>query len=211
MCLYTRFISHHFKIHYSDRKSAPDPPREDRESHPKQSSSSKKKSYHSSKATKQSYLDYLGLPRGLLTSFSRDLHKCDLRVWLIDNSTAMLERDSHRVSGSLDDIKKIDGVTRWEELSSTIAFHVDMATRCWIPTRSFVSLAMFPFILVEICLISLTLIMSNLGYQIMEKNKIAAIISWLIIKNLQRLPKSSHYAVRLQMIFSPKSSNTRDL
>mmetsp|Transcript_5684 Transcript_5684/g.11685 ORF Transcript_5684/g.11685 Transcript_5684/m.11685 type:complete len:740 (-) Transcript_5684:174-2393(-) len=121
----------------NNRKSAPDPPREDRESHHRQSSSSGKKRYHSCNATKQSYLDYLGLPRGLLKSFSRDLHKCDLRIWLIDNSTAMLERDSHRVSGSLDDIKKIDGVTRWEELSSTIAFHVDMATRCWIPTRSF--------------------------------------------------------------------------
>ncbi len=136
---YMSSISHTFPTRVPGRKSAPDPPQKDRKSFERKSSSSGKKSFHSSKATRQSYLEYLGLPRGFLKSFSRDLHKCDLRVWLIDNSTAMLERDSHRVSGSLENIKKIDGVTRWEELSSTIAFHVDMATRCWIPTRCFVS------------------------------------------------------------------------
>lgn len=72
-----------------------------------------------------------------------------MRLWLLDNSSAMSTRDSHRIGGSWEKIEKLDDATRWEELMDCVAFHADMTAKCWIPTKFCVS---YHFDMISFCL-----------------------------------------------------------
>jgi hypothetical protein len=85
----------------------------------------------------QNYIDYLSLPRGLFPAIDKVYRAMDGRIWLIDNSYAMNEMDSHviRSDPDFEQIAKHDGVSRWDELSQCVEFHIKMASRVWIPTQ----------------------------------------------------------------------------
>eukprot|EP00569_Conticribra_weissflogii_P007359 CAMPEP_0171335436 /NCGR_PEP_ID=MMETSP0878-20121228/5334_1 /TAXON_ID=67004 /ORGANISM="Thalassiosira weissflogii, Strain CCMP1336" /LENGTH=566 /DNA_ID=CAMNT_0011836705 /DNA_START=77 /DNA_END=1777 /DNA_ORIENTATION=- len=89
----------------------------------------------SGESPRNAYLYSLGIPRGLISSVIQNVEQCDMRLWLLDNSSAMSTRDSHRIGGSWEKIEKLDGATRWEELMDCVAFHADMTAKCWIPTK----------------------------------------------------------------------------
>lgn len=83
------------------------------------------------------YIDYLGLPNGVFPAIDEIYRAMDGRIWMIDNSSAMRELDSHLIRSAPDFewIEKRDGVSRWSELTQCIEFHAKMASRCWIPTQ----------------------------------------------------------------------------
>jgi hypothetical protein len=85
----------------------------------------------------QNYIDYLSLPKGLFPAIDKVYKAMDGRIWLIDNSYAMNEMDSHliRSDPEFEQIEKQDGVSRWDELSQCVEFHIKMASRVWIPTQ----------------------------------------------------------------------------
>lgn len=77
------------------------------------------------------------MPKGFASTVYRNYKACESRMWLLDNSRSMSERDSHLIGGSLETIRKGDAVARWEDLVECVAFHAKMAARCWIPTKFF--------------------------------------------------------------------------
>ena len=83
------------------------------------------------------YIEYLGLPMGMFRAVNKMYQAMDCRVWIIDNSYAMSETDSHLIRSDPEfrRIEKQDGVSRWAELSQCVEFHTKMASRVWMPTR----------------------------------------------------------------------------
>ena len=80
------------------------------------------------------YLGRLGLPLGLLPAVSRIYQECESRFWLIDNSSEMSSvMDGHvgkKGSGKKEGgIKRVDGVSRWEELRECVAFHTKVCIK----------------------------------------------------------------------------------
>ena len=82
----------------------------------------------------------LSLPPGLLSAVATIYRSCDLRLWLLDNSARMKIRDGRVAecggSGEGGSITCVGDVTRWEELHECVAFHTQLAARCWLPTKS---------------------------------------------------------------------------
>ena len=70
-----------------------------------------------------------------MSTAKKNYDATDSRLWLIDNSSSMKERDSHLVGGSVKRIEKTNSATRWQELQECVAFHAKMAARCWMPTK----------------------------------------------------------------------------
>lgn len=99
-----------------------------------------KKSYPSTSHVKkylQHYADALRLPAGFIASLMKAYKSTDSRLWLMENTSSMKIRDSHRakIDASLKYIRKDGGHSRWTELSQTVDFHVKMSARCFIPTK----------------------------------------------------------------------------
>ena len=90
-----------------------------------------------SDAALQSYIDYIGMPKGSFAAVAEVYAKMNSRIWLLENSFAMGELDSHVIKSDpeFQVIERLDGVSRWAELSHCVGFHAKMASRCWIPTQ----------------------------------------------------------------------------
>ena len=88
-------------------------------------------------ANLQNYVEYLGLPAGIFHAVNKIYQSMNGRVWIIDNSFAMGETDSHliRSDPEFQQIEKQSGMSRWTELSQCVEFHTKMASRVWIPTQ----------------------------------------------------------------------------
>jgi hypothetical protein len=56
-----------------------------------------------------------------------------LRIWLVDNCGTMLKDDGHMVAQSPKKIEVIN-CSRWEEITSSIIWHAEMAGWCQNPT-----------------------------------------------------------------------------
>ena len=90
-----------------------------------------------SDAALQSYIDYLGMPKGSFAAVAEVYARMNSRIWLLENSFAMGELDSHlmKADQEFQVIERVDGVSRWDELSRCVEFHTKMASHCWIPTQ----------------------------------------------------------------------------
>ena len=88
-------------------------------------------------ANLQNYVEYLGLPAGIFHAVNKIYQSMNGRVWIIDNSFAMGETDSHLIRSDPEfrRIEKQSGMSRWTELSQCVEFHTKMASRVWIPTQ----------------------------------------------------------------------------
>jgi hypothetical protein len=82
------------------------------------------------------FLQQQGFSSGLIRALST--HSFPLRIWILDNSGAMTVNDSHRISGTFDNLQNLP-VTRWEELQDCVAYHSQMAALFAFPTRFAVS------------------------------------------------------------------------
>ena len=90
-----------------------------------------------SKQSLATYLDFLGLPAGLLPAVSQTYKKQNVRIFLLDNSHSMRKSDATllRAEAGFARIDKKDGASRWAELSQCVEFHTKMAARCGMPTQ----------------------------------------------------------------------------
>ena len=88
-------------------------------------------------AALESYIEYLGMPKGSFPAVAEVYAQMNSRIWLLENSYAMAEMDSHlpKSDPEFRVIERVDGVSRWDELSRCVGFHAKMAARCWIPTQ----------------------------------------------------------------------------
>ena len=77
------------------------------------------------------------MPKGSFAAVAEVYAKMNSRIWLLENSFAMGELDSHVIKSDpeFQVIERLDGVSRWAELSHCVGFHTKMASRCWIPTQ----------------------------------------------------------------------------
>lgn len=93
------------------------------------------------------YFSMLGLPLGSISAILKVYHSLESRIWIIENSLEMMEKDSHLIvtQGNLDSITREDGVSRWTELHQCVDFHIKMAARCKIPTKVSTSTLRFDF------------------------------------------------------------------
>ena len=82
----------------------------------------------------QQYLLQQGVPTGMARDLDRRQQQNNgaLYFWILDNGGAMLVRDAHLVR---EQYRNLPGVTRWEELVDTVAYHADFAARFHMPTR----------------------------------------------------------------------------
>ena len=85
----------------------------------------------------QNYVEYLGLPAGIFRAVNKIYQAMNGRIWILDNSYAMGETDSHiiRSASEFQRIEKQNGASRWAELSQCVEFHTKMASRVWMPTQ----------------------------------------------------------------------------
>lgn len=79
------------------------------------------------------YLKSHGFTMGMIRAFHSQKESFPLRIWILDNSSAMTVRDAHIVRGN--QLQSIDNVTRWEELKDCLYFHTDLTARFMLPTR----------------------------------------------------------------------------
>ena len=79
------------------------------------------------------YLRNHGFSMGMINAFHSHKDSFPLRVWILDNSSAMGVRDAHIVRGN--QLQSIDNVTRWEELKDCLIFHTELTARFLLPTR----------------------------------------------------------------------------
>lgn len=82
------------------------------------------------------WLEQQGFSSGLIRALATAAFP--LRIWILDNSGAMNVNDSHRISGTFDNLQNL-AVTRWEELQDCVAYHSQMAALFMFPTRFAVS------------------------------------------------------------------------
>lgn len=90
-----------------------------------------------SKTSLSKYLDFLGLPAGLLPALSSIYKSQNIRIVILDNSYSMRKPDATimRADASFNKIDKVDGASRWSELSQFVEFHTKMASRCGMATQ----------------------------------------------------------------------------
>ena len=83
------------------------------------------------------YIANLRLPIGYLISVMKVYDSIDSRLWLMENTSSMKIRDSHRakINSKLKHIIKLDGHSRWAELTQVVDFHAKMSARCFLPTK----------------------------------------------------------------------------
>lgn len=78
-----------------------------------------------------------GFSEGLAKSLSQTNTNFPLRIWLIDNSGSMQKVDGHRIipitSGMKNELKILD-CSRWDEISESVKYHVDLAALLEAPT-----------------------------------------------------------------------------
>jgi hypothetical protein len=79
------------------------------------------------------YLKSQGFSMGMIRAFHSQKESFPLRVWILDNSSAMSVRDAHIVRGN--QLQSINNVTRWEELKDCLFFHTELTARFLLPTR----------------------------------------------------------------------------
>lgn len=79
------------------------------------------------------YLKNQGFSMGMIRAFHSQKESFPLRVWILDNSSAMNVRDAHIVRGN--QLQSINNVTRWEELKDCLLFHTELTARFLLPTR----------------------------------------------------------------------------
>lgn len=77
-----------------------------------------------------------GFTKSLAESLNQTKREFALRIWVVDNSGSMQTADGHRIvneySGS--SVRFVD-CTRWEEIRSTVDYHIRMASIIDAPTR----------------------------------------------------------------------------
>jgi hypothetical protein len=84
------------------------------------------------------FLEQQGFTVGLIKALSTCNQLFPKRCWILDNSVQMTVKDSHRMSGTFDNIQDLK-VTRWEELQDCVSYQVQMASTMQMPTRFAVS------------------------------------------------------------------------
>jgi Mg-chelatase subunit ChlD len=81
-------------------------------------------------------LQQQGFPRGLAQTLSTNNVAFPLRIWVVDNSGSMNQRDGHRIV-SVDQTNrklKLVDCTRWAEIQQTVEYHSQMAAHLHAPT-----------------------------------------------------------------------------
>ena len=83
------------------------------------------------------YVTKLGLPAGLHSAIESAYHDMESRIWIVDNSLDMNNRDCILIlaDDKLEKIGKEKGASRWSEQMQCVDFHLKMAARTWIPTK----------------------------------------------------------------------------
>lgn len=77
-----------------------------------------------------------GFTRGLARSLEQVKQSFALRIWVVDNSSSMLETDGHRIiDGSTNAKMKMVPCTRWAEIRECVQYHIRMADLLHAPTR----------------------------------------------------------------------------
>lgn len=83
-------------------------------------------------------LQQQGFPRGLAKTLSVNNEAFPLRIWVVDNSGSMMQRDGHRIAVSTDNSNnhkvQLMNCTRWEEIQQTVEYHSKMAADLRSPT-----------------------------------------------------------------------------
>lgn len=76
-----------------------------------------------------------GFPRGLAKSLTDNSAAFPLRIWVVDNSGSMSNKDGHRIVETTNrkDLKLVD-CTRWSEIQQTVEYHAQMAHLLKTPT-----------------------------------------------------------------------------
>ena len=87
-------------------------------------------------------LNSQGFPTGLATLILEQSIKNPIRIWLVDNCGTMHKSDGHMVSQSSQGKVDVINCTRWEEITSTLIWHAEMAA--WQQTPMAVRLLQDP-------------------------------------------------------------------
>ena len=74
-----------------------------------------------------------GFPAGLASLILEHSMDHPIRLWLVDNRGTMHKSDGHLVSQSIKQKVETVDCTRWEEITSTILWHAEMAAWCQTP------------------------------------------------------------------------------
>jgi len=80
------------------------------------------------------YLERMGFSSGLARAIGNIKSSFPIRYWILDNSTQMNVRDSHRISLGDKGFFSIDG-TRWEELQECVGYHSQLAATLSLPMK----------------------------------------------------------------------------
>lgn len=73
-----------------------------------------------------------GFPVGLASLLLQHTHEFPIRIWLIDNSGTMHHNDGHIVTQNSDGKVVLVDCSRWQEVSSTVRWHAELAA--WVQT-----------------------------------------------------------------------------
>jgi len=78
-----------------------------------------------------------GFTRGLAEALHRNNIAFSLRIWIVDNSGSMAERDGQRLVASSTRRRSLtqQSCSRWRELQDTVEYHVQMAALLQAPTQ----------------------------------------------------------------------------
>jgi len=83
----------------------------------------------------RAYLDTLGVPPGLKSSFAQSISEFALRIWIVDNSGSMQTCDGKRAIEMANGKTGIVASSRWEELSDSLRWHARLAAAAQAPTE----------------------------------------------------------------------------
>lgn len=86
-------------------------------------------------STAQSYMESLGMPKGLTQQFLEAAAAAPLRIWIVDNSGSMSYSDGKRIMHSPGVGYHTITSSRWEELCDALTFHGALAAHIGAPTE----------------------------------------------------------------------------
>ena len=74
---------------------------------------------------------------GLAMSFNTLKSVFPFRIFIVDNSSSMNQRDGHRIVNNFNDSSQVrmEPCTRWEELHDSIKYHINLAGLLHAPTK----------------------------------------------------------------------------
>jgi hypothetical protein len=79
------------------------------------------------------FLKNEGFTMGMIKALNIQRQSFPLRVWILDNSSAMTAHDAKVLLRG--NYGNMDNVSRWEELKDCVKFHANVAARLLLPTR----------------------------------------------------------------------------